>query len=211
MRKKGNFRYISDLHLGHYNVMTILDERGFNSLDEMDEHIIKQWNENVENEDTVVILGDFSFYNGEKTLSILRRLKGNKILIKGNHERYLNDPAFDKKVFNYIERYDEIQDNGRRVTISHFPNIFYNGQYRKNSDGEPLSYMLYGHIHDTQDMRLLEKFMEVAEEFTYINKRDGSTCKVPFNLINCFCMYSDYIPLTLDEWIDNQKKRDVGC
>ena len=211
MRKKGKIRYISDLHFGHYNAMTILDKRGFKTLDEMDEYMINQWNSVVDYDDTVVIVGDLSFYDGGKTLSLIKRLKGNKILIKGNHERYLNDPKFDKKVFHYIDRYDEIQDGERRVICSHFPNIFYNGQYRKTKDGEPASYMVYGHIHDTQDMRLLEKFMEVANEFTYINTRDKTECKIPFNLINCFCVYSDYKPLTIDEWLENQRKRGVAC
>ena len=26
-------------------------------------------------------------------------------------------------------------------------------------------------------------------------------------MINCFCMFSDYVPLTLDEWIQADKKR----
>jgi hypothetical protein len=26
-------------------------------------------------------------------------------------------------------------------------------------------------------------------------------------MINCFCMYSDYVPLTLDEWIALDEKR----
>jgi calcineurin-like phosphoesterase family protein len=211
MRKKGKLRFISDLHLGHYNAMTILDNRGFETLEEMDEYIIKQWNNTVNYDDTIVILGDLSFYDGEKTLSILKRLKGNKILIKGDHDKYLNDPKFDKKVFNYIDRYDEIQDGERRIICSHFPNIFYNGQYRKNKDGEPASYMVYGHIHNTQDMRFLEKVMEMANDFTYINTRNGDQCKIPFNLINCFCVFSNYKPLTLDEWIENQKERSVTC
>lgn len=211
MRKKGKLRFISDLHLGHYNAMTILDERGFKTLDEMDQYIIKQWNSIVDPNDTVVILGDLSFYNGSKTLSLIKQLKGNKILIKGNHERYLKDPEFDIKVFNYIDRYDEIQDGERRIICSHFPNIFYNGQYRKTSDGKPASYMVYGHIHNTQDMQLFEKMMEMAKEYTYINKRDNTECKIPFNLINCFCMFSDYKPLTIDEWVENKKERDANC
>ena len=28
-------------------------------------------------------------------------------------------------------------------------------------------------------------------------------------MINCFCMYSDYTPLTLDEWIMNDKIRSL--
>ena len=30
---------------------------------------------------------------------------------------------------------------------------------------------------------------------------------IPCNMINCFCMFSDYVPLTLDEWIELDNKR----
>ena len=30
---------------------------------------------------------------------------------------------------------------------------------------------------------------------------------IPCQMINCFCMFSDYVPLTLDEWILLDKKR----
>lgn len=48
----------------------------------------------------------------------------------------------------------------------------YNRQYRLDENGNTRTYMLYGHVHDIQKM------------------------------INCFCMYSDYEPLALDEWIE---------
>ena len=39
---------------------------------------------------------------------------------------------------------------------------------------------------------------------------------IPCNMINCFCMYSDYTPLTLDEWIaldagrrENKRRKTV--
>lgn len=32
---------------------------------------------------------------------------------------------------------------------------------------------------------------------------------VPCQMINCFCMYSDYTPLTLEEWVEcDQRRRD---
>mgnify|MGYP006967377812 CR=1 FL=1 len=37
-----------------------------------------------------------------------------------------------------------------------------------------------------------------------INAR-GEEQSIPCNMINCFCMYSDYVPLTLDEWIELYK------
>ena len=30
---------------------------------------------------------------------------------------------------------------------------------------------------------------------------------IPCNMINCFCMFSDYQPMTLDEWIEIDRKR----
>lgn len=30
-------------------------------------------------------------------------------------------------------------------------------------------------------------------------------------MINCFCMYSDYQPLSLDEWIALTKQRLIRC
>ena len=29
-------------------------------------------------------------------------------------------------------------------------------------------------------------------------------------MINCFCMFSDYVPLTLDEWIEVDRKRRMN-
>ena len=38
----------------------------------------------------------------------------------------------------------------------------------------------------------------------------GSMEHVPCQFINCFCMYSDYQPMTLDEWIaiDQQRRKN---
>ena len=66
--------------------------------------------------------------------------------------------------------------------------------------------MLYGHVHDTQDQRLIEYFQEITQA-ARITYRTGESRSIPSNMINCFCMYSDYTPLTLDEWIEVDRKR----
>ena len=77
--------YISDNHFGHKNIIKY-DNRPFNSVEDMDEVMIDRWNSVVGDDDTVYILGDFSWYKEEKTLEILNRLSGRKVLIKGNHD-----------------------------------------------------------------------------------------------------------------------------
>ena len=75
--------------------------------------------------------------------------------------------------------------------------------------GNPDVYMLHGHVHDTYDQRLLEQFRDITEKCV-IEGINGGQREIPCNLINCFCMYSDYEPLTLDEWIQNDAKRRSG-
>lgn len=201
-------KYISDPHLGHGNINTKHDKRGFETTEEMDEYIIKQWNSSVNKNDEVYILGDLSFLDGEKTNEYLKRLNGKKYLIKGNHDRrFLKDDNFNSKHFEWVKESAIINDDGRKVILSHYPQPFYFGQYRTREDGSPQSYMLYGHIHNTQDMKVLDMMLEVGRNFVY-KDRDGKDAHIPFNLINCFCVFSDYKPLTLDEWIELEKQRN---
>ena len=37
--------------------------------------------------------------------------------------------------------------------------------------------------------------------------RCGILFQIPCQMVNCFCMFSDYVPLTLDEWIQVDRKR----
>jgi hypothetical protein len=67
--------------------------------------------------------------------------------------------------------------------------------------------MLYGHVHNTWDQQLMEQTIGLARQQTR-KRRDGTTYTLPCQMINCFCMYSDYTPLTLDEWIENDRVRN---
>ena len=199
-------RFISDCHFGHANLNDKMDKRGFSSVEEMDEYMIKQWNSVVKKTDEVYILGDISFYDGKKTNEILRKLNGKKYLIEGNHDyRFLKDKNFDKNLFEWVKPYAEVNDNGRKVVCSHYPNIFYNGQYRTNPDGSSRTYMAFGHIHITQDNELLKEILKMAKNYKYFSDYNGKMQTIPFNLLHCFCMFSDYMPLTLDEWIEKSK------
>ena len=113
----------SDLHFGHKNIIKY-ENRPFNNIEEMDKATINLWNETINNEDLIYILGDFSWYKGEKTNEILKTLKGNKILIIGNHdENFLKDKKFNKNLFQEICYYKELKINKTKIILFHYPII----------------------------------------------------------------------------------------
>ncbi len=199
--------YIADCHFFHGALNQVMDCRGFANVEEMNEYMIRQWNRKVRPNDEVVILGDFSWGKAEETNRLLEKLHGRLYLIEGNHDHYLTNSEFNRNRFVWIKPYEEMRDQGRKVVLSHYPIMCYNGQYRLDEKGNPKTYMLYGHVHDTFDQKLLEQFQSI----TRANERenpDGQVRNIPCNMINCFCMYSDYQPLTLDEWIGYIEKKE---
>ncbi len=80
---------IADPHFGHHNIVKFTDKNGnlirpWTNLDEMQEDMVQRWNETVDPGDTVYLLGDVCMTR--KSLPILGRLNGRKVLIKGNHD-----------------------------------------------------------------------------------------------------------------------------
>lgn len=202
--------YIADCHFFHDNMNNRMDNRGFSSMEEMNEYMIEKWNNKVNRNDEVVILGDLSWGKPKQTQEIISRLSGRLYMIRGNHDYFLDSSKFDASRFVWIKDYAEIYDNKRKVILSHYPIMCYNGQYRLDKKGNPKTYMLYGHVHDTYDQRLMEQFQEITRNATRMTLgADGEEVEmnIPCNMINCFCMYSDYEPLSLDEWIACQEKR----
>ena len=200
--------YIADCHFYHRNLLTQMDNRPFASVEQMNEYMIEKWNKKVHAHDEVVILGDFSLGSGEETNQILCRLKGKLFLIRGNHdERYLKDKAFDASRFQWVKDYAEIHDNKRKIVLSHYPIFCYNGQFRRNAEDMPLTYMLHGHIHASEDQTLVDRFREITRTTMRKSAHQEAAMPIPCQMINCFCMYSDYTPLTLEEWVKLNGKR----
>lgn len=198
--------YIADLHFFHAALNEHMDHRGFGSVEEMNEYMVARWNGKVRRNDDVVVIGDLSWGKAEETNALLKRLNGTLYLITGNHDRILFDRKVDVSRFKWMKPYEELSDNKRKVVLCHYPIMCYNGQYRLDKNGEPKTYMLYGHVHDSMDQRLLEQFQEITHNTVTMNMQ-GEEQNIPCNMINCFCMYSDYEPLSLDEWIVLDRKR----
>ena len=75
--------YTADLHFGHRKAIQFRD---FDSVEEMDEALVTQWNEVVAPGDEVWILGDLAMRPHDESLPKVTRLNGYKILVPGNHD-----------------------------------------------------------------------------------------------------------------------------
>ena len=190
--------YIADPHLGHENVIRF-DARPFADGKEMNKKIIENWNRTVTNADKIYILGDFVWGNEVHWLDTVPKLKGKKILIKGNHDLKQPSPEV-RAMFEEITELTSIDDHGRRVIMCHYAIPFYKSAHRENV------YMLYGHVHNTRENYFLEKWQrEVRESRIETGHAIG-------NFINVGCMmpWMDYTPRTLDEIITGFEEYYAG-
>ena len=84
--------FIADTHFGDDNIRRY-ENRPFDTVEQMDEVIVKNWNSVVSDGDIVYLLGDFGAVGYEK--EILSKLNGTKYLVKGNHDEKSNDEYRD--------------------------------------------------------------------------------------------------------------------
>ena len=91
----GKIFITSDLHFGH-NKEFLWGPRGFNSIQEHDETIIKNWNSIVEPDDDVYILGDLMLNDNTHGIECLRQLKGRLHIVWGNHDTPTRQNLYDE-------------------------------------------------------------------------------------------------------------------
>lgn len=144
----------SDCHFFHSNILKFNPRtRPYDSVDEMNEKLILDWNSKVAPfTDVVYILGDFCFGSVDKAVSILKRLNGRKILIQGNHdEKLVQDKRF-RDEFEEIHLRLNLRYNDKFVVMHHFPIAEWERSHRG-------SYHLYGHLHGSkQHVQHMEQF-----------------------------------------------------
>lgn len=189
----GKIFYISDLHLQHNNVIKF-DNRPFNTIEEMENTLISNWNSVVSNADHVYHLGDFCWGKKDDWIKYLKLLNGNIHIIRGNHD--LRDFGSDvRKYIVEISDYKEITDSEKHVIMCHYPIMCYKASYNPNC------YMLHGHTHVTREQDFTEKW---TKELRDSKQSNSDNCG---NIINVGCMmpWMNYTPRTLDEIIERSK------
>ena len=133
----------SDTHFGHAGVCKFLRNDGITKLrpwdtpEEMDEEMVRRWNETVRPKDKVYHLGDCVI--NRKALSIFDRLNGDKVLIKGNHDIF--------KLEDYTPYFRDVRGyhvmNG--MILSHIP-LHESALYRFGTN-------IHGHTHANRVMK----------------------------------------------------------
>ena len=182
----------SDLHLNHKKILlrepkrSVLlsgtlkaykdEEEWLNcSSFEHDYKLCENYNNVVGKDDLCIILGDLSLGNGEETNFILEKLNGDKLLITGNHDNYLNDKRFNKNLFINIKDYYEFKYKNQNIVLCHYPILHF-----KRQEYEDGFVHLFGHTH-------------TAEIYT------------PYHSYNVGVDKNDYKPIYLEKAIEYAK------
>jgi len=126
----------SDTHFGHAGVCRFLREDGtklrpWDNPEEMDEEMVKRWNETVRPNDKVYHLGDVVI--NRRAMNTLYRLNGDKVLIRGNHDIFRDEEY--RQHFRELRAYHVM--NG--MILSHIPiHVESLGRFGVN---------IHGHLH----------------------------------------------------------------
>lgn len=147
--------FISDLHLGHKNIIKFADgHRQGTTIEEHNEWLVTQWNSVVGKADRVYVLGDVVF--GAENLKYLDRMKGQKFLVRGNHDK-----------------------NDIQILLKYFNNIYgllrYKGYWLSHAPIHPSSlrdcFNVHGHVHQHS-----------LDDYRYINVSVEAVQGVPISL-----------------------------
>lgn len=193
--------FTSDLHYSHVSMLYFHPERRDlcgvtleelqadkqTAVEKHDEWLINLWNTTVAKCDNVYILGDFCLGNKIRTEEILRRLKGKKYLIRGNHDKSCNglENYFEwvgdlKEVKFTNNQYDFIGPNETFcVECCHYPMLTWNRRPHGTCQ-------LHAHCHGS-----IDSFNEISKELRVDVGLDGKLAN--YNLIPIEKIYNHFI------------------
>jgi len=175
---------VSDTHFGHNGVCHFTHNDGITKLrpwanaDDMDEAMVKAWNDRVRPNDKVYHLGDVVI--NRRALKTLSRLNGDKVLIRGNHDIFRDDEY--REYFRELRAYHVM--NG--MILSHIP-------LHTDSLGR-FGVNIHGHLHANR-VRKMRGFNAKTEEILYSDEPDVR--------YHCVCVEQtpDFAPILFEDVI----------
>ena len=181
----------SDLHFNHDREF-VWKVRGFDSVQEMNETIVKNWNSVVGPDDDVYVLGDLCLGGGSCTIllenkHLIESLNGKLHIIRGNHDTNPRVRIYGlcANVVDEVKWADMLNYNGYHFYLSHFPTL--TGNLEKESLKQ-CTCNLFGHTHQTTNFHLDMPFMY----------------HVGMDSHNCY-------PVALDDIIEEMKAKVKEC
>ena len=153
--------WTSDTHFSHVNIIRYCD-RPFADVRQMNEKLIRWWNETVAPDDEVWHLGDLALGSPfEEQIEMTAQLHGRRRLVPGNHDRFANCyegrpdpgrflPVYRAAGWEIMPEQFEHEIDGQPVVVCHFP---YEGdsqgkdryrRFRPTDRGLPV---IHGHVH----------------------------------------------------------------
>lgn len=173
--------FISDMHLSHKNILKYC-HRPFETIEEMNETLISNWNNVVKPDDLIYNLGDLTLGNPNIVNNVMSQLNGNVHLICGNHDYWMKSKSA-RDHFIAIDREKIITvrlgKEKKRILLTHFP---------REIEGTSFDYIIYGHIHNNEH----DPFWEYQ--------------KTRPNVLNACVDVNDFKPVTFQQLIENNKK-----
>lgn len=141
--------FTSDTHFFHTELLGLCRPE-FKDVDQMNETLVRNWNQVVGPGDEVWHLGDVSWANSTKTAPIIRCLNGTKILVMGNHDK--GSDRWRHMGFAGVYMINDmptVKIEGLEFRLSHFP--YKEGVTKWHPDmyipNEPNMPLICGHVH----------------------------------------------------------------
>jgi calcineurin-like phosphoesterase family protein len=187
--------FTADTHFGHFNIMKYCG-RPFETTQQQDETIIKNWNDRVKEGDTVYHLGDFCFIKSKKSAEVeqyIERLNGRITLVVGNH-----DHSRTRKANGFAEvtccPYKEIKVGEQLVVLSHYAMLTWNKRHYG-------AWQLYGHTHGVLPNDRTRKQERIGGTIDHDDIHPGH-----FDVgVDCW----DFKPISFDEVAVEMKKYPI--
>lgn len=180
----------SDTHFGHDKDF-IWKARGYCSIQEHDEDLIKKWNEHIKPDDIVYHLGDVIMGEAEHGLECLKKLNGEIHILRGNHDTNARWALYASLPNIVLEGYaTKIKYNKWNFYLSHYPTLTAN--LDEDAPLKTKTINLCGHSH------IKDRFKDMDKGLIYHVEIDSHS--------NC--------PILLDEIIteiiakENKKKEE---
>lgn len=195
-----NVYFVSDLHLNHRKLCSSYEDhfdeiRKYVTTEEMNEDIVRQWNNTVTDNDIVINLGDQMMNTpGSQCVEVFReyynKLKFKHMyLVFGNHDHVLY-----KKLKNVITEFPRITLAGDYVLLNHnnrsylcqhydFTDTEFGDPKYVNSlvsEGAHIDYLVHGHTHS-------------------VNRISETKRSDDLNIQNCVCWDAWYKPVNINK------------